>query len=200
MKYQIRVRVNSRLAGVVLALLLLACALSTVMSACTLSRDTSDKSPSSGVTTTMRATSPEVIEGTIDVYRVQVRPSLIIFWGTAGLPDGTVLHSQLYEMDSPLAWWPESTDIIVENGGWTISVALDEPGEVRNILVGPRYYYEAWEKDNPVDSDGLYFDLVGPPAPEPYWHRWAFWLLVGIIALAIAIAAGVYGIIRLRRR
>jgi hypothetical protein len=154
---------------------------------------------SSSVTITTPANSPVVVEGRIDVNRVQVEPSLITFWGIAGLPDDTIIRSQLYEGETPLSWWPTDMDILIQNSQWTISVALESRGQVNNILVGPRYYYKVWQKDNPANSTGMFFDLIGPPKITPLWKQGIFWLLISIIIGIIIIALGIYNVIRLKR-
>jgi len=115
-------------------------------------------------TVTTRPTTHEPVEGQIHVYSVHNEPSLIQFSGTAGLPNGTILRSQLYADSTPVPWWPAGHDISVQNGQWTISVALGDGGSSREILVGPFYSINVWERDNPARHGGFSFDLVGPPA------------------------------------
>ena len=151
--------------------------------------------------TTTTFGSPEVIEGQIYVDRVHVESSLVTFYGTAGLPDGTILHSLLIEGEEPLSWWPTDMDMLVQNGQWTASVALDERGQVKNILVGPSYYYKVYQKDNPTNTAGAFFDLIGPPPIEPWWRRGIFREMFGIaLGIIVIIIAGVYGIMRWRHR
>ncbi len=119
--------------------------------------------PPPPLTVTTPPTSHEVVEGQIHVYGVHVESSLIRFSGTAGLPDRTVLRSQLYQDSTLLLWWPTGQDIAVQNGEWTISVALEDDGRPREILVGPVYRVDVWERDNPAQHSGFSFDLVGPP-------------------------------------
>ena len=113
-------------------------------------------------TVTTAPHSDEVAEGQIRVYSAHVEPSLILFSGTAGLPDGTVLRSQFYQDRTSVAWWPTGQDIAVQNGQWTISVALGDNGSSQKILVGPFYRVNVWEKDDPALGGGYSFSLVGP--------------------------------------
>ena len=102
----------------------------------------------------------------IDVTHVTSGPSFVSFSGPAGLPDGTVLLSALYEDDRLLPWWPSNQPIKVENGKWEVKVLLGVNGTPYNALrSGPLYVFVVWRKDNPASLAGQQFDLVGPPPP-----------------------------------
>ncbi len=150
--------------------------------------------------TTQPAASAEIIAGQIKANRVQVDFSSINVTGTAGLPDGTILHSRLFEEGLPLAWWPTGTNIIVQNGQWIDSVALEAAGQTKNILSGPDYHYEIWQQDDSVNTAGLFFDLAGPPPADPWWRRGIFWLIAGIGIGILAVIAVIVFLIRARHR
>ena len=102
----------------------------------------------------------------IDVTRVSNSPSFALFSGPAGLPDGTILLSALYEDDRLLPWWPTNQPIKVENGKWEVNVLLGVNGTPYNALrSGPSYLFVVWRQDNPASVAGEYFDLVGPMPP-----------------------------------
>ena len=130
------------------------------------------------LTTVQPSTSIAIIEGQIDVRETRVGSSFVTFSGAAGLPDGTVLHSQLSEGETLLSWWPTGMDIVVQNKRWVDSVDLSEIGQTNKILVGPVYHYKIWQQDDPANIAGSTFDLVGPPPAEPWWQRGIFWLAV----------------------
>jgi hypothetical protein len=114
---------------------------------------------------------PPIYQGNILVEHVHVESSLIKFSGTAGLPEGTILHSQIYEDNVPLSWWPTTNDITVQNGQWTVSVSFGEQKTDGRISVGPQYIFDIWQEDY-LDVRGEYsFDLVGPPKMQVWWKR-----------------------------
>lgn len=103
----------------------------------------------------------------ITAIRVHIeKGEYILFSGHSILLDGTLLQSQFYADDEPEEWWPGERYIEVQNGSWQITVRLGENGAPDALLVGPRYFFKVWEKDNPSVWGGIPFDLVGPPAPE----------------------------------
>jgi len=152
------------------------------------------------LTTTQPAASAEIIAGQIKANRVQVDFFSINVTGTAGLPDGTILHSRLFEEGLPLAWWPTGTDIIVKNSQWIDSVTLEETGQTNKILIGPGYHYEIWQQDDPTNTAGLFFDLVGPPPADPWWRRGILWLIAGIGIGILAVIAVIIFLVRVRHR
>ncbi len=152
--WNLRTGVVSVVSGLLAAALLLpaACA-----------QELATEEPTAPATVTIAPRTHEVIEGEIHVYGVHTETSLIRFSGTAGLPDGTVLRSQLYKDGTLVPWWPTGQDIPVHDGQWTISAALGDDGRPREILVGPVYRVDVWERDDPAQHGGFSFDLVGPP-------------------------------------
>ncbi len=152
------------------------------------------------LTTIQPSTSIAVINGQIDVHEVRVGSSFVTFSGTAGLPDGTVLHSQSSEGETLLSWWPTGKDIIVQNNQWVDSVDLSEIGQTNKILIGPVYHYKIWQQDDLANIAVSAFDLVGPPPAEPWWQRGIFWLLVGVGIGILAIIAVIMFLIRIRHR
>lgn len=83
------------------------------------------------------------------------------FSGRTTLPDGTILRSQLYEGNKPVAWWPADRNIQVKDGRWQITLHTEETGETldRLLLAGPTYSFTVWEKDNPSVAATIHFDL-----------------------------------------
>jgi hypothetical protein len=154
----------------------------------------------SPLTTVLPSTSVTIIEGQIDFREFRVSSSFVTFSGTAGLSDGTVLHSQLSEGETLFSWWPTATDIIVQNNRWVDSVDLSEIGQTDKILIGPVYYYKIWQQDNLANIAGSAFDLVGPPPAEPWWQRGIFWLMIGIGIGILAVIAVIIFLIRARHR
>jgi len=91
--------------------------------------------------------------------------SCIQFSGTSKLPDGTVLISKLFQDDTPLSWWPEEQEIIVNDGKWEITVteSANITASDLELLVGPDYKFYIWKRDNPATKSSYFFDLVGSP-------------------------------------
>jgi hypothetical protein len=110
---------------------------------------------------------PEVVPDTIRTHRVTIEPSVVRFYGTAGLPDGTLLQSELYGDGASLPWWPKDLTITVQAGRWVVSVPIT--GE--RFRAGPTYRLDVWQTDNPNTRGRYEFDLVGPPAVRPWWQR-----------------------------
>jgi len=90
----------------------------------------------------------------------------IVFSGTSMLPDGTDLQTQLYIGDEPLSWWPTEKIIRVQDGEWEITVLLVDNGEPRYLSTTTYYSFNVWEKDNPIVTAGIGFDMMGPPLPD----------------------------------
>jgi len=130
---------------------------------------------------------------------IHIEPSRIAFSGGEYLDEGMVLHSQLYEEDKPLTWWPADEDIIVQNGKWNISVALGKNSEVKTLFFGPMYYLKIWQEDNPANFRETGFSLGDPPL-TPWWRQGILWLVTGIVVGCVAVTTGVYAIVRRRHR
>lgn len=101
----------------------------------------------------------------IDVTHVGSGPSFVSFSGPAGLPDGTILLSALYEDSKLLPGWPTNQPIIVENGKWEVNVPLGVKRASPALRSGTAYLSIVWRKDKPESLAGQPFDLVGPPPP-----------------------------------
>jgi hypothetical protein len=157
-------------------------------------------STNAALTTTQPAASADIIAGQLDVSRIRIDFYSINITGTAGLPDGTVLHSRLFEGETALAWWPTGTDIIVRDSQWLDWVALEAAGQTKNILAGPIYRYEIWQQDDPANTAGLFFDIVGPPPAEPWWRNGIFWLMIGIGIGILAVIAVIIFLMRAKHR
>jgi hypothetical protein len=142
---------------------------------------------------------PHPVQTQIIIYTIHIEPSQIAFTGGEELAEGMVLHSLLYEVDRPLSWWPADDDIIVQNGKWNISVALDTNSEVKTLFFGLMYYLKVWQEDNPANFRETGFSLGDPP-PTPWWKQGTLWLVTGIVTGAVAITTGVYAIVRRRHR
>ena len=91
----------------------------------------------------------------------------ITFGGTTSLPDGTVLHSQLYENDVPLTWWPAYREYQVRNGSWQIEVLFGKNGVPEDVKPCSYYFLKIWVKDDPSIKGGMVFDTIGPPMIIP---------------------------------
>lgn len=87
----------------------------------------------------------------------------ISFHGSSTLPDGTLLRTQFYEEDEPIAWWPVDTDVQVQNGEWQMTVPLSE--NLTNLHAGSEtiFHFEIWVKDNPSRKAIEYVIVSGPP-------------------------------------
>lgn len=103
----------------------------------------------------------------IDVTHVGSGPTFVSFSGPAGLPDGTILLSALYEDGKLFPGWPTNQPIIVENSTWEVKVTLGIKGSPPTLRSGPSYLFIVWRKDNPESLAGQSFDLIGPPPAAP---------------------------------
>jgi hypothetical protein len=119
-------------------------------------------------TTAISTTSSDTeVTAPISMTRVHVDGSWVIVSGKTTLPDGMVLHSQLYEDNVPLSWWPVNKDIQAANGEWAITVPLGENGAPSALAKGPGYWIRIWSKENPDIRGLMYFDLIGLPPHLP---------------------------------
>lgn len=118
------------------------------------------------VTTTI-STNPSSLpssQDTITVTGVHVSVSKsVYFHGSAALPDGTILLSQLYEDNKPLPWWPAGQPITVEGGKWEISVPLGTNGAPSDLPPDPGYHFTVWSRDNALIKGTLYLYPGIPP-------------------------------------
>ena len=111
---------------------------------------------------------PNIAPGLVGAYYISSDESSITFKGLAGVADGTILRTQLYEDGKILEWWPADMDIRVSGREWMISV----PSEPGRFASGPEYTLEIWQKDNPEIRGKYTFDFVGPPKATPFWVDW----------------------------
>ncbi len=95
----------------------------------------------------------------------------LYFHGDARLPDGTVLESQFYESGKAVPWWPADRAILVRSGVWEIKVPLGVEGAPPRLKTGPSYQFKVRLDADPSVQAVFYFDLGGPPAPEPWWQQ-----------------------------
>ncbi len=73
--------------------------------------------------------------------------------GTAALPNGTKLRSQLRDSNKPIPWWPKDKDIEVIDGQWEITVPFGISGVPKELTFGNVYTIEVWVKDSPEIKD-----------------------------------------------
>jgi|WetSurMetagenome_2_1015567.scaffolds.fasta_scaffold249560_1 hypothetical protein len=111
----------------------------------------------------------DVAPGNIGAYYVSIQESSITIKGFAGVPDGTILHSQLYEEDNILEWWPADTDILVSGNNWMISV----PKESGWFNVETDYILDIWQGNDPTLRGKYMIEFNPPPNTNgPFWLEW----------------------------
>jgi hypothetical protein len=100
----------------------------------------------------------------VHATHIQVINGIEIFAaGTAELPDGTYLQTQLYEDDMPIPWWDSDQTYEVKDGKFDIEGYMLADGVYHTLSKGPSYTLMIWEEANPaVNVGGISFDLVGP--------------------------------------
>jgi hypothetical protein len=109
--------------------------------------------------TTRGTVEPSVIENILSATTfAETRGSHVSVSGTAALPDGTKLRSQLWKSSQPIQWWPKDKDIEVVDGQWEILVPFDING-VPDELAYP-YTFEVWIKDSPHIKDVSVFGFM----------------------------------------
>jgi hypothetical protein len=110
-------------------------------------------------------TQPATREGpyTLAVTGVEVRTGEgITFTGTATLPEGACLLSELTRDGDPVPWWPGDACTPVGGPTWEINVSLTE-----DLDEDSQYALRAWWDEDPEGvADVFTFDLA-PPPPGP---------------------------------
>jgi hypothetical protein len=85
----------------------------------------------------------------------------IIADGHTTLPDGTVLLTQLFQLnenapyETLLSWWPSNQEFIVQNQSWEINVSPGKNGGPEKLSAQYDYYIKFWVKDFPSLSDTI---------------------------------------------
>jgi hypothetical protein len=94
---------------------------------------------------------PEIIElpldGLIQIKTVGVSDRFFAS-GTALLPDGLFLRSQLFKDGVAAAWWPSEMDILIEDSKWQIDVPLGTNGAPENLRFDEGYVLRVWFRED----------------------------------------------------
>lgn len=150
--------------GIIFCISMIACCL---ISGCTLSGEISSESPNNNLAFSPTNTSNIDISSTQDDVKFSINaiiltPDSIDVRGTATLPDGTNLQTQLFESGNPVSWWPSDKIIQVQNGKWIIFISFNNDSAPDIPYISSNNILKVWIKDNPTITADLLFGLIPP--------------------------------------
>lgn len=116
---------------------------------------------------------PTVTGDKIEFYHGRFSPDFGEFEARTGLPEGTVILSQLYRSydheEKLESWWPSDREFRVENGHIKIAVTYEKDGVPITLDKNSWYRLKIWSKDRPDITAYFGFDFEGPPKADWWW-------------------------------
>ena len=111
---------------------------------------------------------PEALGGSIAITGARVSPGEIRISGTASLPAGSCVLTELLAGESLEPWWPTSRCATSETGDWRMAVDLGRDGAPEGLDPTVQYVLRARQRDDPSVEAVFWLEMAGPPEPEPW--------------------------------